>query len=272
MTVKVGILGANGRMGQALLNAVQANEQAQLAAAMVREGSPLSGLAVSTLLGGDKGEDGLDLSFTGGLAACNAQFDVLIDFTLPDALEANLAWCVANNTAVVIGTTGLNQQQLDCIDKASEQIPVVFAANMSVGVNLLFNLVRQAAKAMGQYADIEIVEAHHRFKQDAPSGTALALGEHIADELGWDLKEQGVFERNGHTGERPENTIGFATMRAGDVVGEHSVWFADIGERIELTHKASSRMTFANGAVRAATWLKGKPSGRYDMQDVLNLK
>jgi 4-hydroxy-tetrahydrodipicolinate reductase len=197
---------------------------------------------------------------------------VYIDFTLPDACMDNLAWCVANKKPIVIGTTGLSKAQLAKIDDAALHIPVVFAANMSVGVNLLVNLLKTAAKVMGESSDIEIWEAHHRFKKDAPSGTALMLGQAIADELDRDLDKVSVYGREGDTGERDRETIGFATIRAGDIVGEHTAMFADIGERIEITHKASSRLTFAKGAVRGALWLKGKDVKLYDMQDVLGLK
>ena len=200
------------------------------------------------------------------------EVDVMIDFTLPEALETNIAHCVTLKTPLVIGTTGLNEQQKQLIADAAKTIPVVFAANMSIGVNLLFNLVRQAARVMGETADIEIWEAHHRFKKDAPSGTAVAIGEAIADELGRDLNDCAIYGREGDTGERDPDTIGFATIRAGDIVGEHTAMFAELGERIELTHRASSRLTFAKGAVRAANWLVGQPVGLYDMQDVLGLK
>ena len=266
--MRVGILGANGRMGRVLIEALESADDATLGAALVRADSSLLGMDVGELAG--VGQKGVAVS---GLSDDTAgKVDVMIDFTLPAALSANLAWCRRHNKPIVIGTTGLNEAQLTLIDQAAEEIPVVFAANYSVGVNLLLSLVRQAASVLAPKADIEISETHHRYKQDAPSGTALALGEAIADELGWSLPEQGVYARHGHTGERPANTIGFATLRAGDVVGEHTVLFADLGERLELTHKASSRATFANGAVRAAQWLAERPAGLYSMQNVLNLR
>ncbi len=198
-------------------------------------------------------------------------FDVLIDFTRPEGTLEYLAFCRQHHKAMVIGTTGFDEAGKEAIRAAAEEIGIVFAANFSVGVNLVLNLLQQAAKVMGDYADIEIVEAHHRHKVDAPSGTALAMGEAIADAMNWKLDEHAVYAREGHTGERKAQTIGFATVRAGDIVGEHTAMFADIGERVEITHKASSRMTFANGAVKAASWLKNKKSGLYDMRDVLDL-
>ncbi|OEM16234.1 4-hydroxy-tetrahydrodipicolinate reductase, partial [Escherichia coli] len=171
----------------------------------------------------------------------------------------------------VIGTTGFDDDGKAKIQQAADNIGIVFASNFSVGVNLVFKLLEKAAKVMGDYCDIEIIEAHHRHKVDAPSGTALSMGEHIAKTLGRDLKTHGVFARDGITGERKRDEIGFATIRASDVVGEHSVWFADIGERVEIAHKATSRMTFAKGAVRAAKWLAQKEKGLFDMTDVLDL-
>jgi len=172
---------------------------------------------------------------------------------------------------MVIGTTGFDDTGKAAIEAAARQIPIVFASNFSVGVNLVFKLLEQAAKVMGDYTDIEIIEAHHRHKVDAPSGTALSMGEVVAKTLGRDLNKCAVYAREGHTGERERDSIGFATVRAGDIVGEHTVMFADIGERVEISHKASSRLTFANGAVRAAYWLKSKSCGLFDMKDVLDL-
>ena len=172
---------------------------------------------------------------------------------------------------MIIGTTGFDEAGKATIQAAAEKIAIVFASIYIVGVNLVFKLLEQAAKVMGDYCDIEIIEAHHRHKVDAPSGTALAMGEAIAGALNKDLKDCAVYSREGHTGERVPGTIGFATVRAGDIVGEHTAMFADIGERIEITHKASSRMTFANGAVRSALWLKDKKNGLFDMRDVLDL-
>jgi 4-hydroxy-tetrahydrodipicolinate reductase len=204
--------------------------------------------------------------------AVSDDFDVLIDFTRPDVTLANLAVCRKAGKAMVIGTTGFSEEEKQVISEAAKDIPIVFAPNMSVGVNLCFKLLEMAARVMGDEVDIEVIEAHHRHKIDAPSGTALRMGEVIADTLGRDLKECAVYGREGQTGERERKTIGFETIRAGDIVGDHTVLFADIGERVEITHKASSRMTFASGAVRAALWLKGSKNGLFDMQDVLGLK
>jgi len=180
--------------------------------------------------------------------------------------------CRRSGKSIVIGTTGFNEQQKALISVVAREIPIVMAPNMSVGVNLSLKLLEMTAKVIGDYTDIEVIEAHHRHKVDAPSGTALRMGEVVAATLGRDLKDCAVYGREGDTGERERKTIGFSTIRAGDIVGEHTVMFADEGERLEITHKASSRMTFAKGAVRAASWLRNKPAGLYDMQDVLGLK
>lgn len=265
--LQISILGASGRMGRNLIEAVHNDEQTQLHSATVRPSSNLLNIDAGDLAGIPK--QGVQLQ-----AQSNVQLDagtVIIDFTLPEALSANLAWAIAHKTPIVIGTTGLNESQLATLQNAATQIPIVFAANYSVGVNLLIKLSQQAAKIMGQTADIEIIETHHRYKVDAPSGTALALGEGIAQTLQRDLKQDAVYGREGYTGERPQQQIGFATVRGGDVVGDHTVLFAELGERIELTHKASSRMTFAKGAVRASKWLINQPAGLYSMMDVLSL-
>lgn len=265
---KIGVLGANGRMGRVLIDACYQHTQVSLGFASVRKGSSFVGIDAGELAGVAKQY----------INVCDSQqqptdiADVIVDFTLPQALQANLEWCVSNKKALVIGTTGLSIDELRMIDQAAKLIPIVFAANYSVGVNLLLSLARQTSAVMGHNADIEIVEAHHRYKKDAPSGTAVAIGEVIADELGRDLSTCAVYGRQGDTGERDQGTIGFCTIRAGDIVGEHTAIFATIGERIELTHKASSRLTFANGALTAAIWLKDKPAGLYSMQQVLNLQ
>ena len=198
-------------------------------------------------------------------------FDVLIDFTIPDCTMQSLAACVQHGKSMVIGTTGLDDTQKADLQKAAEKISIVFAPNMSVGVNLCLKLLQTAAKTLGDEYDVEIIEAHHKHKVDAPSGTALRMGEVVAESLGRNLKDCAVYGREGHTGERNQKTIGFETIRAGDIVGDHTVMFAGTGERVEITHKASSRMTFAQGAMRAASWLSNKNSGLYDMQDVLSL-
>jgi len=208
----------------------------------------------------------------GSLAEVKDDFEVLIDFTFPDLTLENAAFCQANGKKLVVGTTGLSDAEKAQLALAAEAVPVVFAPNMSVGVNVVLNLLRTAAATLGDDYDVEIIEAHHRHKKDAPSGTALRMGEVVAEALGRDLKTCAVYGREGFTGERSRHEIGFETIRAGDVVGDHTVLFATEGERIEITHKASSRMTFAKGAVRAAQWLADKPAGLYDMQDVLGLR
>ncbi|WP_312180600.1 4-hydroxy-tetrahydrodipicolinate reductase [Pantoea sp. CTOTU46764] len=265
--IRIAIVGAPGRMGRNLIQAAQQAEGVALGAALARSGSSLLGVDAGELAG--IGKTGVIVS--DDLQKVVNDFDILIDFTRPEGTLEYLAFCRQHNKAMVIGTTGFDEAGKAAIRAAAEEIGIVFAANFSVGVNLVLNLLQQAAKVMGDYADIEIVEAHHRHKVDAPSGTALAMGEAIADAMKWNLNEHAVYAREGHTGERKAQTIGFATVRAGDIVGEHTAMFADIGERVEITHKASSRMTFANGAVKAASWLKNKKSGLYDMRDVLDL-
>ncbi|MDP0240435.1 4-hydroxy-tetrahydrodipicolinate reductase [Glaesserella parasuis] len=267
MTLKIGVVGAGGRMGRQLIQAVNNAEGVELGAAFERKGSSLVGADAGELAGIGH----LGVTVTDDLASQLNHFNLLIDFTRPEGTLEHIAFCVAHNKKMVIGTTGFDDAGKQAIKSASEEISIVFASNYSVGVNLVFKLLEKAAKVMGDYCDIEVIEAHHRHKVDAPSGTALSMGEHIAKTLGRDLKTHGVFAREGITGERKRDEIGFATIRAGDVVGEHSVWFADEGERVEIAHKASSRMTFANGAVRAAKWLQTKQNGLFDMTDVLDL-
>lgn len=265
--IKVGVFGANGRMGRVLIDASYQHAEVALGFASVREGSSFSGLDAGELAGISK-----QYINTKPLSDDLANLvDVIIDFTLPNALENNLKYAIQHQKPIIIGTTGLSAEQLVLIDEAAKDIPIVFAANYSVGVNLMLNLVGVAAKVMGKNADIEILEAHHRFKKDAPSGTAMAIGERIADVLNRDLTKCAIYGREGETGERDSQTIGFATIRAGDIVGEHTAYFATLGERIEITHKASNRLTFANGALTAALWIKDKPKGLYSMQQVLGL-
>lgn len=265
---RVAILGASGRMGKHLIEATSQTPGLVLGAAIERPGSSLVGVDAGDLAGVGK----LGVNVVDSLAAVVDQFDVLIDFTRPEVSLQALAVCVEHNKRMVIGTTGFDAQGLAAIDTAAKQIPVVFAPNMSVGVTLTLKLLKMAAQVLDEGFDIEVIEAHHRHKIDAPSGTALRMAQVVADTLGRDLKTCAVYGREGSTGERDPNTIGFATVRAGDIVGDHTVLFAGIGERVEITHKASSRMTFANGAVRACQWLIDKPNGLYDMQDVLNLR
>ncbi|WP_445767973.1 4-hydroxy-tetrahydrodipicolinate reductase [Rheinheimera sp.] len=262
----IGIFGANGRMGRALIT-VAKEQQLQLTAATVRSGSELIGVDAGELAG--VGKLGLPLSATGADSINNA--GIWVDFTMPEAMLAHLELAVTAKKAMVIGVTGLTDAQYAKVQQAAKHIPIVWAPNMSVGVNLLLHLVQTAAKVMGQSADIEIIEAHHRYKKDAPSGTAMAIGASIAKALDRDLAKVAVYGREGITGEREQQTIGFATVRGGDIIGDHTALFADLGERLEITHKASSRNTFAQGALRAAVWLQNKQPGLYSMQQVLGL-
>lgn len=262
--IRIGITGVNGRMGKALVQAAQGREDLKLVSATVREGSELAGADAGPVAG--LPPLGVAMADTLG-----DDVDVVIDFTLPDATLDHVAWCRQRGKRIVIGTTGFDAGQRQLIEKAAREIPIVLAPNMSVGVNLCFRLVELAARTVGASSDIEILEAHHRHKADAPSGTALRLGEKAAGALNRDLEDIAVYERHGRTGARPDGAIGFATVRAGDIVGEHTVLFAGEGERIEITHKATSRLNFANGALRAAAWLAEKDAGLYDMQDVLGL-
>jgi len=241
---KIAITGSNGRMGQALIEAVKLNPN-------VSQGSILN-----------RGDD---------IERVLKDFDVLIDFTRPEATLDALSVCQSAGKAMVIGTTGFSDDALKVIDQASSDIPIVFAPNMSVGVNLTLKLLETTAKVIGTDSNIEIVEAHHRHKVDAPSGTALKMGEVIANALGRDLSECAVYGREGTEEPRDRQTIGFSSIRGGDVVGEHTVTFFMEGERVEITHKASSRMTYANGAIKACQWVTNQANGLYSMQDVLDL-
>ncbi len=265
---RIAVMGAAGRMGKTLIEAVRQAEGAQLSAAIDRADSSLIGADAGELVGLGK----IGVSLVGDLAAVVDEFDVLIDFTHPSVTLKNLEVCRAAGKAMVIGTTGFTPEEKQQLSEAARQIPIVFAANFSVGVNLCLKLLDTAARVLGDEVDIEIIEAHHRHKVDAPSGTALRMGEVVADALGRDLQKVAVYGREGQTGARARETIGFATVRAGDVVGDHTVLFAADGERVEITHKASSRMTFAKGAVRSALWLRGRDAALYDMQDVLGLR
>ena len=265
--IKIAITGASGRMGRVLIQAVTETDGFELGAALARSGSSMLGVDAGELAGVGK----LGVPITDNLKAVVADFDVLIDFTRPDATLENLAVCREAVKNIVIGTTGFDDAGKQQITDAGNDIGVVFAPNMSVGVNLTLKLLDIAARVMGDDVDIEVIEAHHRHKVDAPSGTALRMGEVVADALGRDLNECAVYGREGITAERDRKTIGFETIRAGDIVGEHTVMFADIGERVEITHKASSRMTFASGAVRASGWIMSQGKGEFDMMDVLDL-
>lgn len=262
-TPRIAIHGAAGRMGRALIQATLSHPGLQLSAALDRADATDLGRDAGTLAGLDA--SGVRLS--SDVAA--AVFDVLIDFTRPEATMAVVDTCLRLQRAVVIGTTGFTPEQRARIDAAAQQIPVCLSGNFSIGINLCQMLVEQAARALGENFDIEIVEAHHRHKVDAPSGTALMLGEAAARGAGTELQQQAVFARQGHTGPRAAGSIGFSVVRGGDVVGDHSVLFLGEGERVEISHRASSRMNFAQGAVRAAAWLRGRKPGLYSMQDVL---
>ena len=264
---RIAITGAAGRMGRSLIEACRQTDGMEVSIALEHPKSSLLGSDAGDLAGIGK----LGVPVGSDLAAVTADFDVLIDFTRPESTLANLEICRKAGRRMVIGTTGFSDEQRQQIAMAANDIAVVFAPNMSVGVNLCFKLLDVAARVLGDDVDIEVIEAHHRHKVDAPSGTALRMGEVVADALGRNLKECAVYGREGHTGERESKTIGFETIRAGDIVGDHTVMFAGSGERVEITHKASSRMTFANGAIRAAGWLMSRDSGQFDMQDVLGL-
>jgi len=265
--IRIAIVGGGGRMGRELILAVMQSAGAELGAVLVRKNSPLVGQDAGELVG--FGKNGIIIRDCPD--AIKDDFDVLIDFTRPECTLDYLAYCLQHNKKIVIGTTGFSDAERRVIDDASQCIPVVFSANFSVGVNLMLSLLEKTARVMGDNTDIEIIEAHHRHKVDAPSGTALTMGNTIANALHKDLKDCAVYSREGHTGERKPGTIGFSTIRASDIVGEHTVLFAGMGERIEISHKASSRMTFASGAVVSAVWINKIKRGLYDMRDVLNL-
>jgi 4-hydroxy-tetrahydrodipicolinate reductase len=266
--LRVALAGISGRMGRVLVETVLAADDCQLTAALGRTGSPMLGQDAGVVAGRITGTTvGCDIE------AALANVDVLIDFTRPESTLHHLAACRKLGVNIVVGTTGFDEAGKSALREAGQDIGVVFAPNMSVGVNLTFKLLETAARILATGYDIEIVEAHHRYKADAPSGTALRMGEVIADTLGRDLDECAVYGREGVTGERDPSTIGFATVRGGDVVGDHTVMFMGLGERVEISHKASSRATFAQGALRAARWLQqdGR-KGLHDMQDVLGLR
>lgn len=265
--MKIAIAGASGRMGRMLIEHVLNADGVTLAGALDGPGAAALGQDAGLFLGKQTG-----VTITSDIEAALAGADCLIDFTRPEGTLAHLQVARRLGVKMVVGTTGFDDAGKAALAEAAQSIGVVFAANMSVGVNATFKLLEVAAKMLSSGYDIEIIEAHHRHKVDAPSGTALKMGEVIAEALGRDLKTCGVFSREGHTGERDPNSIGFATVRGGDIVGDHTVMFAGIGERIEITHKSSSRQSYADGAVRAARFLAGKPNGLFDMQDVLGLK
>ena len=266
-TIKVGVIGAGGRMGRMLIEAVQNNPKTILNAAIERQGS--------SLVGADAGEVAaigrLEVQIVDVLEAVINDIDVLIDFSLPDATEKNMQVCAEHNVAMVIGTTGFNEAQEQVLAKASEKIAIVYAGNYSTGINLSLKLLGMAATAFGNEADVEIIEAHHKHKIDAPSGTAYMMAEAVAEARGQNLKDVAIYGREGQTGERESGTIGIHAVRGGEIVGDHTVMFIADGEVVEITHRARERMTFAAGAVRAATWVTEQAIGQYDMQDVLGL-
>ena len=263
----IALAGASGRMGQMLIDAVRQAGDCVLSGALDRADSPALGQDAGAPAGWVSG-----VAVTGDLDAGLAGARVLIDFTRPEATLANLAACRRLGVGLVVGTTGFSEEQRAEITAAAKDVPIVFAPNMSVGVNVTFKLLELAAKALSTGYDVEIIEAHHRHKVDAPSGTALKMGEVIAEAMGRNLKDCAVYERYGHTGERDPSSIGFATIRGGDIVGDHTVLFAGTGERIEISHKSSNRQGYAQGALRAARFLADKRNGLYDMYDVLNLR
>ncbi|MEZ8011990.1 MULTISPECIES: 4-hydroxy-tetrahydrodipicolinate reductase [Vibrio] len=265
--VRIAIAGAAGRMGRNLVKAAHHNSEASVGAGSERPESSLVGVDVGELCG----EGRFDVALVDDLSKAIEQFDVIVDFTAPVSTLANIELCKRHGKKLIIGTTGFSEEEKQVIDAASKEMAIVMAPNYSVGVNLVFKLLEKAAKVMGDYCDVEIVEAHHRHKVDAPSGTAIGMGEAIAGAMGNELNDVAVWSREGITGERTKDEIGFATIRAGDIIGEHTAMFADIGERVEITHKATDRMTFANGAIKAAVWLNDKPAGFYTMTDVLGL-
>jgi 4-hydroxy-tetrahydrodipicolinate reductase len=254
-------------MGHMLIEAVLAASDTALAGALDVPGSPALGHDAGAALGRSTG-----VAITSDLRAGLQDAQVLIDFTRPEGTLAHLATCRDLKVGIVIGTTGFSDEQKATIAEHAQHIPVMMAPNMSVGVNVVLKLLDQAARALSQGYDIEVIEAHHRHKVDAPSGTALKMGEVLAQALGRDLKDCAVYAREGVTGERDPSTIGFATIRGGDIVGDHTVLFAGTGERIEITHKSSSRATYAQGSLRAARFIAGHPSGLFDMNDVLGMK
>lgn len=265
--MKIAIVGASGRMGRMIIESALKDAEVTLVAAIDQPGTPAIGKDAGELVGMPCG-----VPVTTDIEAGIAKADCLIDFTRPEGTLNHLAICLRHKKAIVIGTTGFDDEGKQTIADAAQEIPVVFAPNMSVGVNVVFKLLDTASRILSEGYDIEIVEAHHKLKVDAPSGTALRMGEVVAKALGRDLKQCAVYGREGVTGERDPSTIGFATVRGGDIVGDHTVMYCGIGERVEISHKAGSRMPYALGSLRAARFLAGKANGLFDMQDVLGLR
>lgn len=264
--IKIAVSGAAGRMGRSVIAAAFHAQDIKISAAFERADSNVGVVDAGELAG--VGHIDVPVSTT----VSDADFEVLIDFSCPDATLRYIDYCLGAGKRMVIGTTGFDESQRQRITEAASDMAIMLAPNMSVGVNLCFRLLDIAARALGDSVDIEVVEAHHRHKKDAPSGTAIRMGEVLASALGRDLQECAVYGRQGMTGERPREQIGFVTMRAGEIVGEHTVLFADDAERVEISHRAQSRKTFANGALRAARWLCSQDKGLFDMQDVLGLR
>jgi len=265
--MKIAIAGASGRMGRMLIEAVLNDSDAQLVGALDRAGSPQLGQDAGAFLGKETG-----IKLSDDLDAVFAQADCLIDFTRPEGTIAHVEAALRHDVKLVIGTTGFTDEQKATLHAAADKLGIVFSANMSVGVNVTLKLLEFAAQHFSQGYDIEIIEAHHRHKVDAPSGTALMMGEVVAGALGRSLDDCAVYGRHGVTGERDPSTIGFSAIRGGDIVGDHTVLFAGIGERIEITHKSASRVSYAQGALRAVRFLSGRGAGLFDMQDVLGLR
>ncbi|GAC1316381.1 MAG: 4-hydroxy-tetrahydrodipicolinate reductase [Collimonas sp.] len=265
--MKIAVAGASGRMGRMLVEAIQNADDALLAGALDMPDAPELGTDAAAFLGKPA-----NVLIESDLAKGLAQAAYLIDFTRPEGTLKHLDYCAAHGIKMIIGTTGFDEAGKAAIAAAAKKTAIVFASNMSVGVNVTLKLLEMAAKSFSHGYDIEIIEAHHRHKVDAPSGTALMMGEVVADALGRKLDDVAVYAREGITGERDPSSIGFAAIRGGDIVGDHTVLFAGIGERVEITHKSSSRVTYAQGSLRAARFLRDKSSGLYDMQDVLGLR
>ncbi len=267
MSLNIAIAGASGRMGRTLIEAVLRGTEVKLAAALEIAGSPHLGKDAGELAGAPCG-----VKITDDIERALKGCDVLIDFTRPEGTLHHVALCRKLGVRPVIGTTGFDEAGKKTLADASREIAIVMAPNFSVGVNVTFKLLETAAKSLNQGYDVEIIEAHHRLKVDAPSGTALRMGEVVAGALGRDLKQCAIYGREGVTGERKDDTIAFTTIRGGDLVGDHTVMFIGMGERVEITHRSSSRMNYATGALRAAQWVMAKPGGLYDMFDVLGFR
>jgi 4-hydroxy-tetrahydrodipicolinate reductase len=264
-TTRIAIHGAAGRMGRAVIQAALATPGVKVVAAIDRKDNPELGEDIASVVG--QSPVGVTVGYV--IDPASEPFEVMIDFTQPEATLSALELCRHNKKAMVIGTTGFSPEQREAIEKVAREVPICTAPNFSIGVNVVLSLLGDAARLLGDHYDVEVIEAHHRQKADAPSGTALAMGEEVARALGRNLKECAMYGREGQVGARERKTIGFATVRGGDVVGDHTVMFLGEGERVEISHKATSRLNFAQGALRAACWLAGREPGLYTMQDVL---